>query len=855
MAHVRVAATLFLILLSLPAAAQRASGVVVAGTIADQTGAVLPDARVGLRSASGSVLQSTTTDQHGEFQFPGVPGGRYDVAAAFEGFQPTTARVVVGNRAPSSVRIMMPLAGITQEVTVGNAPAEVRADALSNLDSSTVDQHALENLPIFNDDVVGTMSRFLDSSAIGTNGVMLIVNGVEVNSLTLPASAIQQIKINQDPYAPEFRQPGRGRIEIVTKPGSQRYSGTASFLFRDAALDARNAFAVTKPAEQRRIAEAFLGGPVRRSEDTGFTLSVKNDAEDTQSAVVAQDPSGLIQANAANPYHHGLVSGTLTHQQGKNNTMVLTASYDDQRQSNQGVGGVTLASAGVNWSSIEQDTVYNHQTIVTPKLLNQVRLLVGNEYESWNGTSAAPKIIVLDAFTGGGAQSDRSRTEHHFTLTDTVSWAAGRHAVKAGFQIPDWSRRRFDDNTNTAGTFYFSGLGDYAASRPYSFIEQAGNGHVLFIEKVLGGFAQDEIRVRPNLTVVMGLRYDWQNYFDDNNNVSPRASVAFAPASGTVIRGGVGLFYDRSGPGPIQDVLKYDGTRLLRFVVSNPGYPVAFPSGQPLAAAPSSIVTFAPGVVIPSSLQYSVGLERELRKGTSASVTYTGTRGYDQFRSRDVNAPLQPLYLSRPDPSHGVVRQIESAGEAQSQSVQFTLKGRLAPRATGSVQYTLSKATNDTSGVNWMPPNSYDLSRENARADFDQRNRFDLIATLNSGSWANLGVALALYSGRPYSLVTGHDDFNTGTANARPAGVARNSVEGPGYADLDLRWSRELRLGSAGAPANTSGASVVLGIDAFNVLNRVNYSRYIGTLTSPFFGQAIAAQPARQIQLSARVKF
>ena len=120
----------------------------------------------------------------------------------------------------------MPLAGITQEVTVGNAPAEVRADAISNLDSSTVDQHALENLPIFNEDVVGTMSRFLDSSAIGTNGVMLIVNGVEVNSLTLPASAIQQIKINQDPYAPEFRQPGRGRIEIVTKPGSQRYSGT-----------------------------------------------------------------------------------------------------------------------------------------------------------------------------------------------------------------------------------------------------------------------------------------------------------------------------------------------------------------------------------------------------------------------------------------------------------------------------------------------------------------------------------------------------------------------------------------------------------------------------------------------------
>ena len=104
---------------------------------------------------------------------------------------------------------------------------------------------------------------------------------------------------------------------------------------------------------------------------------------------------------------------------------------------------------------------------------------------------------MLDAFTGGGAQADRYRTEHHFTLTDIVSWSTGRHAIKAGFQIPDWSRRRFDDNTNTAGTFYFSSLADYAANRPYSFIQQAGNGHVVFLEKVLGGFAQDEIRVRP----------------------------------------------------------------------------------------------------------------------------------------------------------------------------------------------------------------------------------------------------------------------------------------------------------------------------------------------------------------------
>ena len=842
-----------LLVLSLPLRAQRETGVAVSGTVADQTGAVLPSAAVELRNAAGAALQSTTASQTGEFTFQGVPPGRYDLVTTFPGFQQTTARVTVGARPPSAVRITMPLAVLTQEVTVGDSPADVRADARSNLDSSVIDEQALANLPIFNEDVVGTMSRFLDASAIGTNGVMLIVNGVEVNSLTLPAAAIQQIKINQDPYAPEFRQPGRGRIEIVTKPGSQRYSGTAGFTFRDASLDARNYFAVTKPPEQRRVAEGFLGGPVRHSANTGFTLSLKDDEEDTQSTVVARDPSGLIQANVANPYRRGLVSGTLTRQQGKSNTIVLTASYENERQRNQGVGGVTLPTAGLDWSSIEQDTIYNQMTVLTPTLLNQVRVLAGNEYEYWDGLSQAQKIIVLDAFTGGGSQQDRARTEHHLTVTDVVSWTRGRHAMKFGFQIPDWSRRRFDDNTNRAGTFYFSSLADYAASRPYAFIQQAGDGHVVFLEKVLGAFAQDEVRLRPNLTAVVGLRYDWQNYFDDHNNVSPRGSIAWSPIESgrLVIRAGAGLFYDRSGPNPIQDILKYDGTRLVRYTITDPAYPSPF-AGAAASASPPGIVVLQPGIVIPAMAQFSVGVERELLKGTGVSVTYTGSRGYDQFRSRDINAPAPPAYASRPDPRYAVVREIDSDARFRSDSLQVSLKGRFAPRFTGSAQYTLSMTKNDTSGVNWVPPNSYDLSLEYARADSDQRHRFDLVGSFNTGRWGNAGAALALYSGRPYSITTGHDDFNTGTASARPAGVPRNSLEGPGYADVDLRWSREFSLHGGGAK---TGATAVVGIDGFNVFNRVNYSRYIGTLTSPFFGQAIAAQSARRTQLSVRVRF
>jgi len=185
--------------------------------------------------------------------------------------------------------------------------------------------------------------------------------------------------------------------------------------------------------------------------------------------------------------------------------------------------------------------------------------------------------------------------------------------------------------------------------------------------------------------------------------------------------------------------------------------------------------------------------------------------------------------------------------------LEVTLRGNVTRFFNGMAQYRLSSSHDDTSGINYFPPNTYDLSGEWGRSDFDRRHRFELLGTINPGKLFNLGVSVSVYSGQPYTLTTGLDEFNTGTANARPSGVSRNSLQGPGYAELALRWSRDFQL--VKSKKKEGGLKGTLAIDAFNVLNHVNYSYFVGNLSSPFFGQAISAQPPRRLQFSFRLKF
>ena len=825
----------------------------ISGVVSDQAGATIVGARVELKTANGS-QQSTTTDQSGNFQLRGIPPGKYQVQVAYGGFDPATVEVTLDTQPVPPLQITLAIASLRQETTVTTTPTRISTEAADNKDTVALSEQSLSNLPVFDQDYLGAMSRFLDSGSVGTNGVSLVVNGMEVPNLGVSPSAIKEIKINQDPYSAEFARPGRGRIEVTTKPGSPEYHGTFNFIFRDAHLNARDPFALTRPPEQRRIYEGILTGPIRQSKKTSFLLSVSRREEDLQSVVFAQGAAGIIQANVPAPARTTQIAAQINHSLSVTNTISVRYSYLGESVNNQNTGGTVLPEAGLNSGNMEQEITYNQQTVFSPKLVNNFRLLLGYERQSNVSVTRAPKIVVLDSFTAGGAEADYLRTEYHAVLMETLSYSSGKHLVKGGINIPDLSRRGFNNNLNSLGTFYFSNVGDYLQRRPYSFTQQQGNGHVVFLEKLLGLFIQDEYHLRKNLMFSFGLRYDWQNFFHDNNNFAPRFSSAYSPGKSqkTVLRGGAGVFYDRSGARPIQDILLFNGSRLRQYVLVNPGYPDPI-SGGSLISQPVGITRLQPNINLPYVVQYSFGVERQLQKSTSLAITYFGSRGLDQFRSRDINAPLPPSYSARPNTSIGVLRQIESTGRRISNSLEVTLRGNVTRFFNGMAQYRLASSHDDTSGITYFPPNAYDLSGEWARSDFDRRHRFELLGAINPGKLFNLGVSTSLYSGLPYTLTTGIDAFHTGTANARPLGIPRNSLQGPGYVDLDLRWSRDFAL--IKSKKKDGGLKATLAIDAFNVLNRVNYSFFVGNLSSPFFGRAVSAQPPRRLQLSFRLKF
>jgi hypothetical protein len=842
---------------------------ILSGTVLDPSSADVADAQVTLLTSNGTVQASTITDRAGYFFFDGLPHGKYRLRIHAAGFKDGLVDLNIGTKPLSPLRITLGISAVSEvvSVTADESIPQTSSDPSENLNANNITRDALDRVPVFDLDYITLLSRFLSDDAIASSGVSLVVNGVEANGPGVSASAVQEVRINQNPYSARFARPGRARVEITTKAGTPAYHGTVNFLTRNSVFDASNFFAATKPSESRYMEEGSFTGPLGHDKRNTFLLSLEQDNDNLQAVVHAfgsLTSDSTVDENVPAPQRHFFGSFRAFHDFDNGDQIWIGYSYEDQLSKNQGVGGLVLPEAGYSTGFTEHEINVSYRRIFSSKWVNQLRFLFGHNDNPSISNVAAPQLVVQGYFTGGGAQADLHRTEAHFDGTDFVTYTNGRHMLVFGVDIPDLSRRGSDDFTYQQGAYTFADISSFNAKQPAGFRIQTGNGHLVFWERIVSGFIEDSVRIKPNLSVTLGVRYYFQNYFnDDVNNFAPRFAFAWAPRpqGKIVFRGGAGVFYDRSGNRNIADLLHFNGQTLLRqFLPLQTGGTVPDPvTPADLVGVPTSLVVLDPRLRIPQIVQYSFGIERQITSKSTLSATYVGTRGIDLFRSRDINAPPAPDYLARPNAAFGQIRQMESEGYQKGNSLEVTFRGKPSKYFAGQAQYILGKSYNNTSGITYFPGNSNFPNLDWARSDNDRRNKFDLLGTFEPSSLFSLGIALQAYSGKPINVTTGLDSNGDGVFNDRlNRGLApRNSLHGPGQLNLDVNVSHDFHF----KKEKKGGPVLTVALNIFNILNHPNYVNFIGVIgpdggpRNPNFGFPASAYPGRRFQLNLECKF
>src|SRR5947209_8086585 len=879
----------------------------VQGTVEEPHRAPVAQASVKLIPQPTGTALKTVTDEAGHFVFTEVAAGEYLMQVKMQGFEKAELQLKVGSSPTPAQRVRLKVATVTEESTVAARSAGPSAPD-QNTTAVELDHDLLRRLPAKNDIPLAVASLFVDPAASGAEGTKIVVDGVEGDQLDVPLSSIKSIIVNKNPYSTEFGRPGKGRIEVVTRGGSiRRFHRRFSFTFRDASMDARNAFANVRPPRRRELFEGSIDGPLVRDKVT-FFLGGEFLKDNDSAFVTAETPSGLLAESLGIPRRtlrrFGRVHFRLTPLQ------ILSVRYNWSRDSlpNQGVGAFDLPERAWNQTKETHEVRISETAIPSANFSNEVRFDFRSRAKEIRSLSDAPAILVLGAFHSGGGQISLRNAENAVDFQDLVSYIHGKHTFRFGAIVK--SRLiDFSDISNFGGTFTFSDLPSLASRQPFQFTVNRGDPRVSFNQHEFAYFFQDEMRFWPRFGLLLGLRHELQSNLDDHHNLAPRVALAYTTADGqTVLRVGAGIFYQRQPVTVEHQSLLLGGSHLRQIVISNPSFPLV---GDPSALAnlpPPSVVRMDPNIRAAYAIQTSLGVERKLGRQSYLSAEYTMLRGLELYRMRDINAPLPATGL-RPDPNFLNIDQFETSGSSHSHSFNLGFRTSLRGRLQIVSQYTLSHAIDDTSGLTSLPADNFDLRGERGRADFDQRHRFNLAGVLKLPHGFAFGLITSVHSGIPYNITTGFDNNHDTVANDRPSlgnpnapftsfgidgsfigqipgvlyngatalfgttpppvvhandvhwlilpgagNIGRNIGNGPSFVNVDLRFSKKFMLRKSKSKTETS-RDVEFRLDGFNVFNHVNARNFVGTLSSPFFGLANSAFPARELQTSVRFSF
>jgi hypothetical protein len=879
----------------------------LSGKVVDPSGALVAGADVTLVGPGGAAISTTKSGPDGSFMIDAPPAS-YSLHVSAESFDKTVTNVSIGatNR---PITVTLALAKITQQVQVEENTSQISLDAASNQTALVLKEDDIQALPDDVDELTQYLTDLAGPRAQATGGVQFMIDGFLGGQLP-PKDQIKEIRINTNPFTTEYAQAGFGRIEIITKPGTGALHGNFNFNLRNDAMNATPFNALEKVPYTRESYQATVAGPFIHDKLTVTLAAQRLDAFNT-TIINALTNNGGIRQNVTQPAIRNNVNARGQFAVTQNNTLNFNLELQSFIRSNQGIGQFSLQDNGYSAATHLWGLHFRDTSVLSGHFINDVRFEVTNNHSTTNPMSQTPTIIVLDAFTSGGAQNTSNTTGKSYLLGDTLMYNSKGLTLKTGIEA-DYYRNSSFNQSNFLGTYTFSTLGAYTAGTPTTFSITQGNPLLAVSQVETGAFVQSDIKLSDKGLISPGVRYAIQTHLKDYNNLDPRMSLSYQLNKTTVLRLGAGTFHQDFSIGAYQSLQQLNGSNQTQIVIHDPTYPNPFLGGTQ-QTIPVTLRTVSPNFVATYTSNLSGSLEKQIKRST-VSISYDFVRGSHLYRSRNINAPVGPDYLVRPDPSQGNIYQLESTGLSTFKGLTFGYRSQITNTLNFFGNYTLSFSNNNTDGAFSLPANNYDLSSEWGRASNDQRNR--LFAGVNGrlpGGFSITSIVRS-FSGRPYSITTGFDNYNDGQTNARPAGVGRNSTQGPGVFDIGGNISRSIPLfkhespapqaggfpgggfpgggfpgggfpggggggggfpggggggfggvrpnfGPGGGPGGPGGNNVTFAatatfyVNVQNALNHRNFNNPSGVLTSPFFGQSITAQNPRTIEVGARLNF
>jgi hypothetical protein len=822
------------------AAAQQARGT-LRGLISDELGAAIVGANVTLTDASGA-QKKTTTNGEGVYTFAGIAPGKYTLQASAPGFAPSENKEVDVTTARQNVDLTLRIT-IEEKVTVSEPT--VSTEATNNANQTVIAGKDLDALPDDPDELAAALQA-LAGPSVGPNGGQIFIDGFTGSNMP-SKDAIREIRINQNPFAAENDQPS-ARIDILTRPGTDKLRGGASMNFNDESLNSRNPFAVSSSKRapfQIRQYDMNLSGPiVPRKASFFFNFGrIETDDNELVRATVLDENLNPVEFGQAflTPKRNTYFSPRFDYAINPNHTLVIRYNYNRFRFDDQGLGGFNLPERAFDSVSVNQNLQLTETAILNPTTINETRFQYTHNNVEQTGDNGVPALDVSGSFGSGGSQVGHStNVRKSWELNNFTAKQIGTHAIKFGGRIrhttvDDDSENNFGGTWTFTGGFGLTSIERYqltlslqeqgftpaqiraAGGGATSFRINAGNPFADVSQTDYGVYLQDDWRVRPNITLSYGLRYETQTNTHSKYDFAPRIAVAWSPGAANsarppkmVIRFGTGFFYNRFNEGNTLQANRFNGVNMVQTQVTEPfdrsappsvleqslpnvaaiysvlnqWSPTAVPSVAGLSANQQTIWEVDPNIQNPTVWVAAAHVERQLPRNITMFAGFYNIRITHVIRARDVNAPL-PFTITeltpngiRPDPAKGEIYRYEASAQFDQRQFFMGFNSRLSRMFQLNGNYSLSKTTNDSDGQGGQlfPMNSYDASGEYGRSGFDIRHRFTVFGTVNLPWWKIvLNPFIVANSGPGFNITTGLDRNLDRVFNERPTFAPANA--------------------------------------------------------------------------------